>query len=160
AIVSLSPQGLLNHDVSSFHVVFSEDIDPSTFTDSDVGISGPGGAVDTSQIAVSHSDAHTFDLSLPVLTSEGDYSLTIGPNITDLSGNAMGAAQQGSFTIDKTGPRVTTLNPSGTTTGTIDHFDITFDSAIRAFSLTTTASLTGPGGSINITSITNPSGNT
>src|SRR5262249_13469479 len=74
-------------------VVFSEAIAASTFTGADVLLSGPGGTVDMSQITVNSVNSQTFDVSFPARTAEGTYNVTIGPDITDLSGNPMSGDQ-------------------------------------------------------------------
>ena len=47
----------------------------------------------------------------------------------DISGNAMAAAYQTSFTIDHTVLAVVSVSPSGTVNGVVDHVDVTFNKA-------------------------------
>ncbi|WP_165235209.1 Ig-like domain-containing protein, partial [Aquisphaera insulae] len=150
-VVSLSPTGLLNRAVSAIRVRFSEAILTSSFTAADVTLDGPPNAVDHASIVVTPFDATTFDITFTPLTADGSYTVSIGPDITDLSGNALTAAYAGSFTIDRTGAAVVGMAPTGSNFGTIDHIDVTFTEPIRLVSLNgSTVTLTGPAGGVTI----------
>jgi hypothetical protein len=89
-VVGQAPVGAVNTNVSKVRLTFSEPIDGGSFTAADVLMTGPGGPVAGSSITVTQVDAVTFDVGFPTQTAEGDYSLTVGPDILDLAGNAMG----------------------------------------------------------------------
>jgi hypothetical protein len=75
--------------------------------------------------------------------------VVLGPDIRDLAGNPLAAAYLASFTIDKTGPAVVSLHPSGTLSQPVSFVEVLFDSAIDASTFTAAdVTLTGPGGVI------------
>ena len=90
--------------------------------------------------------ATTFSILTPTLTNEGTYTVTLGPQITDLAGNSMTSAYTASFVIDKTPPNILGIAPGGATSNTFSYIDVTFDSAIAPASFNTgLLSLTGIG---------------
>jgi len=91
-VASWSPAGPLNTDVASLRVVFSEAVLPGSFTAADVTVDGPGGTVDGADITVTPVDDVTFDIAFPARTADGTYSVTIGPDVTDLAGNPLSRA--------------------------------------------------------------------
>ena len=99
-------------------VTFNEEINPATFTPSQVTLTGPGGAISGITVtAVAGSNDHNFLISFPSQTAGGTYTLKVGPNIQDWYGNAMdqnrhgvNGAAGGAF-VETIGP---TVNP-GTT---------------------------------------------
>ncbi len=90
-VVDFEPSAPTNQNVSSFTVKFDEPIQESTFTPSQVTITGPNGPVDMSQAVVTALDQEqeTFQVSFPTQSADGQYAVSVGPDITDLSGNAM-----------------------------------------------------------------------
>ncbi len=89
SVVSVTPSGLVNHNVGSLRVIFSEPIQTSTFTSTDVTITGPSGPVNPGAFTITPVNATTFDVSFPAASTEGTYNYAIGPDIADLSGNLM-----------------------------------------------------------------------
>jgi hypothetical protein len=91
-VVSGSPDGSVN-DSSGFSTVrltFNEEIDPSTFTGSQVSLIGPGGGIGPLTVtAVSGSNDHKFDVTFPAQTAAGAYTLNIGTGVHDWYGNAL-----------------------------------------------------------------------
>jgi len=70
-------------------VTFSEAIDPTTIDTGDFSLTGPNGSVPiTGLTTVSGSGGKVFRVSFASATV-GAYSLAIGPNIADLTGNLM-----------------------------------------------------------------------
>ncbi len=94
-VVSFQPSKPTNQNVSSFTVTFDEPILVSSFTTSQVSITGPNGPVNLSGATITPLDPaqETFQVSFPTQSTEGVYSVSIGPDITDLSGNAMSIIQ-------------------------------------------------------------------
>jgi len=90
-VTSVTPAGLLNQNVSSLVVRFSEAIRASTFGPEDVRVVGPGGVTFTpSAVTPSAMDPTQFTVSFAApFSADGKYDVTIGPAITDLFGNAM-----------------------------------------------------------------------
>jgi subtilisin family serine protease len=79
-----------NDDVDGAVVVFDEAIDVSSLTTTDVSLSGPSGSIVVDSVTeVPGSGGTEFQVSFTQQTSEGDYSMSIGPNIADVAGNLM-----------------------------------------------------------------------
>jgi hypothetical protein len=92
-ILGISPTEVRNATFDHVDVTFNGPIDPSSFTIDDVTIAGPSGAV--SPTAVTELDASNYRVSFDALTIRGIYHVTIGPNITNPSGNMMDQNQNG-----------------------------------------------------------------
>jgi hypothetical protein len=98
SVVSVSPSQPVNiGTVNSITVTFNEPILDSSFTTAQVKITGPGGInipvtsiTDISVTPLGQTNPHNvFQILFPTLTLDGGYTITIGPNITDLTGNPM-----------------------------------------------------------------------
>ncbi len=97
-VVSSTPSGATSggSGFSSIQLTFNEEINPATFTPSQVSLAGPGGSVSgISVAAVAGSNDHTFDITFPNLTAAGAYNLTVGPDIQDWYGNEMNQNRNG-----------------------------------------------------------------
>src|SRR5262249_49114057 len=87
-------------------------------------------------------------------SAEGNYQLVLGPDIHDLSGNALTTAYTATFTIDRTGPRITSATPNSLLTP-LSSITVNFDSGINAATLDSgDVQLSGPSGAVGISSIT------
>src|SRR5580765_3036802 len=86
-VLSLTPLEMRNAVFDHVDVRFNEAIDANTFTDADIAIVGPNGAVAPSNVAPVSAD--TVRVSFASLTVRGNYQVTIGPDISDLAGNPM-----------------------------------------------------------------------
>jgi len=97
-------------------VQFSETINLSTFTSGDLVINGPGGGISISSITpVSGTNNSQFLLMFSkAQTTSGAYTLTLGPDVSDLAGNVMDQNQNG--TRGETADRFTL---SATLAGTV-----------------------------------------
>ncbi|MEZ6132743.1 MAG: CARDB domain-containing protein [Planctomycetaceae bacterium] len=71
---------------NTFTFTFSEQIDPASVNLSDVAVAGPGGAVSVSSVVVNGADVTLF---FPDQNTLGTYTVSIGPDLRDLSGNLM-----------------------------------------------------------------------
>jgi serine protease len=83
--------------IAKARVTFSEPIDPTTFTTSDITLTGPGGkaiAV-TGVSAVAGTNGTQFDVTFPLQAATGTYTLVVGPDARDLAGNAMDQNRNG-----------------------------------------------------------------
>ncbi|MFN0051908.1 MAG: Ig-like domain-containing protein, partial [Planctomycetales bacterium] len=160
-VVSVSPVGIRNTDVSTLRVTLSETMDAMSFTAGDVVVDGPNGVVAAGAISVSPVDAprRVFDITIPTQSAEGEYVVTLGPNITDLAGNPLEKATSFSFTIDKTGPRVLSATPIGLLQTSTDHVDVTFNETLGRLRAADVV-LTGPDGAIAVGPPTFVSGTT
>lgn len=85
------PSDYLFDPFSTIRLDFSEAIDPATFTLDDViSLTGPNGAITATSVdVVPGSFTRKFDVTFPEQDTLGEYTLTLGPNITDLAGNLM-----------------------------------------------------------------------
>jgi hypothetical protein len=88
-VTDLASSGAAAHSLDQITVTFNEPIDPATFTETMVGLTGPdgqpiallGGPVDT-------GDGRTFTLQLDTpQVLQGAYNLTIAATVADLAGN-------------------------------------------------------------------------
>ncbi len=106
-VLSYTPD-FVSRPYAFIDIVFDEDIDLSTFTPQDVSMVGPNGVVPVSQVV--GMDMNKVRISFATQTTLGDYSLVIGPDIFDPSGNAMnqdgdevfGEADEDTFTATVT----------------------------------------------------------
>ena len=153
-VTGYTPSGTVNADVAVVQVQFSEAVLDTSFTADDVWISTPGGATDSGDITIVEIDPTKFEVQFPAQSADGRYEFTVGPGITDLVGNPMTLAYEGAFTIDKTGPRVVAMNPSGDVYQAMAWIELTFDSAVEPSSFTAAdVSLTGPAGAVTVTQV-------
>ncbi|MBK9137279.1 MAG: Ig-like domain-containing protein [Verrucomicrobia bacterium] len=92
AVVAFTPSGVLNTNVSRLTVQFDERINMDSFTAADLSVVTPGGALNSATFTiqpVAPGDGTAFEVLIPSQSLEGDYTVRIGPFITDLSGNLM-----------------------------------------------------------------------
>jgi serine protease len=76
--------------ITSATVTFSEAINASTFTATDVRFTGPTGAViAVTSVAPVAGSTTSFTISFSAQTAPGTYTMAVGPNIADLAGNLM-----------------------------------------------------------------------
>ena len=97
-VVSSTPSGAIagGSGFSSIQVTFNEEINPATFTPSQVSLSGPGGILSGISIAaVAGSNDHVFNIAFPNQSAAGAYSLTLGPDVQDWYGNDMNQNRNG-----------------------------------------------------------------
>jgi hypothetical protein len=161
AVVLFSPMGLGNKDISTLQVTFSKRIRGNTFTPSQVTITGPNGTIDSSTITVTLLNDRNFRIDLPKQSVQGTYIVTLGTGIMDLSGNALPAPYQATFTIDKTGPRVTAVTPTGTVNSVVSSVDVTFSKFINPANTAAAISLTDPhGAAVSVSDLSLVSGTT
>ena len=89
----------------SFSIVFNQPINTATFGLADIAITAAGTA-NTAPVIGDLVDANpNFTFTINGITGDGNLSITVGPNLTDPSGNAMaGSSASGIITIDNTPP--------------------------------------------------------
>ena len=87
-------------------IVFDEDVDPAGFTTADVTrFIGPGGVNLTSQVTSVTGSGRNYVIHFNAQNARGTYTLGVGPDITDVVGNAMTAAY--TATVDLQSPDLT-----------------------------------------------------
>lgn len=102
AVTGFARSGIVKASVSRFTVAFDEEVLPDTFTEADVELSGPEGTSLPTIGSVNAIDAgnREFEILLESpLAFDGDFSVTIGPEVSDLSGNDLSEAFVGEFSI-------------------------------------------------------------
>jgi subtilisin family serine protease len=91
-VTAASPSGSINNasGFSTVKLTFDEEVNPATFTHSQVTLTGPSGAISGVSVSVvAGSNNHQFDISFPSQTAPGTYTLVVGPDIQDWYGNDM-----------------------------------------------------------------------
>lgn len=95
-VVSLVANGPGSGPIASVRVTFSESIDPASFTTADVVLTGPNGGIAISGIQiVSGSSNSQFDITFASQSTPGTYTLTLGPDVRDSSGNRLDQDRDG-----------------------------------------------------------------
>ncbi len=97
-VTAATPDGSIGggSGLGSVQVTFNEEINPATFTASQVTLDGPGGAIGGVSVApVAGSNDHEFTISFPAQTASGAYTLTVGPDVQDWYGNDMNQDRNG-----------------------------------------------------------------
>ncbi len=89
---------------STIHVTFSEAIDGATVNTSDATLTGPGGPITVLSFTPTVGTTNQFDITFAPQSTAGTYTVTVGPNITDLAGNPMTAAFTGTGDLNVTPP--------------------------------------------------------
>jgi subtilisin-like proprotein convertase family protein len=98
-VTTSSATGLDAGSITGFRIKFNESIQPSTFTTADITLTDPSGAriTITGIAAVPNTNNSEFILTFSggARTTAGIYTLKVGPNILDLSGNQMNQDNDG-----------------------------------------------------------------
>lgn len=132
-------------------LVFSQALKLDTIGVSDLVLDG--GATVT---GVEVLDSHTVRFLLDVPAVEGTYTYALAAGgILDLQGDA-NVAYQGTFLIDRAGPRVVAQIPAAQTSAPFTELIFDFDEAITAnsFTITDVTLFTGPGGTNLLSQVT------
>jgi len=104
-VVEQIPAGLVNRFVREVEIRFDQPLDTTSFTPEDIVISGPSGPIPTSQITLAGTFYQlTWRIGFPTQTTNGSYSIVVGPHVTNLFGQEMTAAYRGAFDIQVTPP--------------------------------------------------------
>jgi len=116
-VIQTTPTDISATDINEITVRFSAEINPTTFTNADIVLTGPAGVIGIASITKVDAINYTLGLTAP-LTESGDYTLKIGPNIETVLGKGMDQDKDtvineipddvytSSFTIDKNPPTV------------------------------------------------------
>jgi hypothetical protein len=98
AVVSATPAGACTAAVSSAQIVFNTPVNPYSVVAPNIGLTAPGG-VAVSNLAVTALSPYQFQITFPAQTAQGDYTLTVGPQVEDLYGQQMSQSYTSSFSI-------------------------------------------------------------
>jgi len=95
-LVTSNPAGNTTGTIAKVRLQFNESIDVTTFTLADiVSLNGPNGSIAVSAVVPVAGNTRQFDVLFLPQTDLGDYSLVIGPDIADLSGNLLDQNRNG-----------------------------------------------------------------
>lgn len=97
-VVSSAPVGSFTAAASSAEIVFSTPVNPYSVAAPNVGLTAPGG-VAVSGLTVTSLSPYQYQISFPAQTAQGDYTLTVGPQVQDLSGQPMSQVYTSKFSI-------------------------------------------------------------
>jgi hypothetical protein len=150
SITNMTPSLAVTPAVSSVDISFNLPIQASSFAANDVQITGPGGPITPTSLAL--VSGTTWRISFPAQTADGTYTVSVGPNINELAGNFLGMDQNGdglsgdgtndtftgTFIIDGTAPRIVSALAlqNGTRIG------VTFDEPIAPATATNASAYT------------------
>ena len=150
SITNMTPSVAVTPTVSSVDISFNIPIQASSFAANDVQITGPGGSVTPTSVAL--VSGTTWRISFPAQMADGTYTVSVGPNINELAGNFLGMDQNGdglsgdgtndtftgTFIIDGTAPRIVSALAlqNGTRVG------VTFDEPIAPATATNASAYT------------------
>jgi hypothetical protein len=100
-VVGQTPSGSVYGPVAVVEVTFSNPINVTSFTpDKITSFTGPNGDITINAVTpVAGTNNTTFDITFDSQSDVGDYTMIIGPDIQDMSGNSMAAAYTARFTI-------------------------------------------------------------
>ena len=125
-----------------FTAVFSEPINASTFTSSDVTLGGTTGANLVTITQLAPNDGTTFDIAVSGMTANGNVTASIpAGTVNDLTGNPNNASTSvdNTVTFDNSLPSVTVDQAAGQadpTNVTPIHFTVTFNESIDVSTFT------------------------
>jgi hypothetical protein len=97
-VVSIAPTGTYTAAVSTAEVVFSAPVNPYSVVSPGVLLTTPEGVI-VSNITSTALSPYRFALSFDVQTAQGDYVLSVGPQVVDLYGQPLSQVYTGLFAI-------------------------------------------------------------
>jgi hypothetical protein len=156
-VLGQTPPGNTTGTLSTVRVRFNVPIDEATFTTDQVSLQGPLGPVTVQAVTpVDGSNDELFDVTFAPQNALGNYSLTVGPDITDQDGNAMVMTYSGRITLQ--GPQVIASTPAAATTrvGPVSSVRLTFNEPMNPATFTPDQVdlFFGPNGRIPVTAVT------
>jgi hypothetical protein len=100
SVLSTDLSGRLADQVDHGQIVFNTPIDPNSFTFDQFVLTAPDGSIaNVTSIMPDDNTNRVFDVTFDVQTRLGNYTLVVGPNITDAFGNPMPAPYRGGFML-------------------------------------------------------------
>ncbi len=160
-VLGQTPPGNTTGTVSTVRLRFNVPIDEASFTLDQVSLQGPQGPIAVQAVTpVDGSNDELFDVTFAPQNTLGNYSLTVGPDITDQAGNVMVMAYSGRFTIQ--GPQVIASTPVAATTrpGPVSSVRLVFNEPMNPATFTPDQVdlFLGPNGRIPVTAVTSVAG--
>ena len=158
-----TPTGTLTTAADHVDVTFGVPILATSFTPTDVRLTGPQGVVPVTGVSLIQDN--TYRITFAALTAEGNYTALVGPEITDAAGNLMDQDRDSvrgepedrypaTFAILAVGPRALSYIPNTTVPASVNAVDVTFSEPLQLGSFTPVdIVLTGPQGGIAVTGV-------
>jgi hypothetical protein len=163
-VVSHSPNGTVAIPVSFIDIEFNEAIRPTSLTAADLQLTTPTGSVQV--LGVTRLSDTTYRIHFPVQFNNGQYTLTVLPDITDMAGNMLdqdrdglgGETEEdqyaGSFTIQRNPFRIISQTPQDIFPAPANFVEVTFSAPVNASTFTADdVRFVGPG-PVQVTSVT------
>ncbi len=97
-VTSILPTGAFTSAVSYAEIVFDTPVDPYSVAAPNIGLTAPGGLA-VSNLTVTTLSPYRYQIAFPAQIAQGDYALTVGPQVEDLLGQPMSQVHTGLFTI-------------------------------------------------------------
>jgi subtilisin family serine protease len=158
SVVSAAASGPTSSSLSSIQLTFNQGVQPSTFTPSNLTLYGPGGVriAISSVTAVAGTNNQTFTIAFATQTMPGTYTLYVGTQALDTSGNAI-ESWSGQFNVitGSTPTQLVSATGSGTTANTLSSIQVTFNQGVQPSTFSAAdLGLLGAPGHIAITGVT------
>jgi hypothetical protein len=165
-LTSSSLGGFPRPGVSSGTISFSQAMDPSTFTPSDIVLTGPNGVIPINSVTPTSGANTSFTITFATQGTAGQYNYVIGPFINGATGNGIDQNQNGitgeipgdqftgTFTI--VAPKISGGTLGGVKTAPFSSGTMTFDQDMDGSTFTPAdfVSFIGPNGNVNVTGVT------
>ncbi|GIW96443.1 MAG: hypothetical protein KatS3mg110_4484 [Pirellulaceae bacterium] len=164
-VVGQSPTGTVKAPVSAIEIAFSEEIRVESVTPLAFQLSGPLGAIGITRITA--LSPVRFRAEFPPQTATGNYTIRVGPQITDttgvpmdqdgdgINGELLDDVYTGTFSIDNTPLLVLSATPQGDITAPFGSIEVEFSEPVLASSFTPSdITIIGPQGPVTSISIT------
>ncbi len=162
-VYSSTPLGANNNPVSYVELNFSQAVNVSTFTASDVTFNGPSGNIPITGITAVSSTQ--FRVNFATQAAVGTYTMNVGPNISTTTGALLDTNNNGTggeaadvfnniFAI--TAPRIVTTSPAAAANPPLSSVHVTFNKPMNSSTFTTADifQFTGPSGASLVGAIT------
>ncbi len=158
----------LQSGLDHIDVTFRSPIRHESFSIDDVSIWGPDGTVAVTEISLQEvqDGTETYRVSFPLQAINGEYHVTVGPNINgidgklldqdydEVGGEAVDDVFHAGISVDATGPRIIRHDPAGDYAGTINSVDVWFSEDVLEYTFSLAdIIMTGPSGNIVPTDI-------
>ena len=99
AVLAVVPAGTVAGWVEAIDVTFNVAVNGATFTPLDVVFTTPSGVLPVTQITVTELTPQVFRIGFPTQTTDGLYTVQVGPAIANPFGTTMVAPHTSTFTI-------------------------------------------------------------
>jgi hypothetical protein len=98
-VVSMSPGGIVNTNVSAITLVFNLPPNPASVNTATVTLTTPSGDLPSSSNSIAEINPETYVLTVPAQTAAGLYTVSVGAGVEDYFNRSVSPAYSGTFTI-------------------------------------------------------------